>query len=287
MEPQKKLFVLFAFAVFIFSTWSCSNDDDATPDDEQGQMSAIVSGEHWKAETVSAGAIQGRFSISGIASDGSTISLALNGFGVGEYNSYSGASNAFVWQPSSGALGYASNAPMGIGQVFVEEVNEQDSLISGTFYFLAQEPSSGDTVSVFDGEFTDVRYHLQTMTVGDNFLKTKIDGNLWEAVMVTGYVNGNKLHINGTNSDVSRTVSLIIPATTTTGNYAIGNPFSATYGGIYLTGNTSLTANSGALTITSHDLINKVIQGTFSFEATEFFGSASASLTEGSFYVAY
>lgn len=286
-KHTRSFLLLFIIPAVLFTTWSCNPDDPASPEG-QGQMSAIVSGERWEAETVSAGLVQGVFAISGTAANGSTISLRLDGAGVGEYNSFSGSSNASVWQPSAGALGYTSNAPMGFGQVMVEEVNEQDTLISGTFFFLAQEPSSGDTISVFDGIFTDVKYHAGAAPVGDNFLKVKIDGALWEAVMVAGTVNGEQLFITATNADVTRTVGLFIPTDIAPGTYEIGSPFSADIAGQYnADAQTSLTAESGTLKITSHDKVNEVIEGTFSFEAAEFLGSGTASLTEGSFGVGY
>ncbi len=214
--------------------------------------------------------------------------MTLDGFAEGEYQSFSGSTNACVWQPSTGALGYVSHAPMGLGQVVVEEINEMDSLISGTFQFFGEEPSSGNTVEVAEGVFTDVKYSVETVTIGDNSLNVKIDGTDWEAVSVTGFVNGSKLTINATSADVSRTVGLTIPDDTPVGSYDIDSPFSSEYGGQYnADAQTFLTSDSGTLNISNHDLLNKVIEGTFSFEASEFVGSASASLTEGSFYVAY
>lgn len=283
----RSFLLLFLIPTLLFTTWSCNQDDEPGPEG-QSQMSAVVGGEQWEAETVSAGLVQGVFAISGAAADGSTVSLRIDGSGLGEYNSFPGSSNVCVWQPTAGALGYATNAPMGFGQVIVEEVNEQDTLISGTFFFLAQEPSSGDTVSVLDGIFTDVKYQAGAAPVGDNFLKVKIDGALWEATMVAGTVNSDKLFITATSADVSRTVGLFIPADIAPGTYDLGSPFSSEYAGQYNAGpQTSLTAESGTLKIMSHDLANEVVEGTFSFEAAEFLGSGTASLTEGSFWVGY
>lgn len=126
-KHTRSFLFLFLVHTLLFTTWSCNQDDEPGPEG-QSQMSAIVSGEQWEAETVGAGLVQGVFAISGIASDGSTISLRISGSGLGQYNSSPGSTNVCVWQPSAGALGYASNAPMGFGQVVVEEVNEQDSL---------------------------------------------------------------------------------------------------------------------------------------------------------------
>lgn len=288
MRKHSKFFLLlFVFPALIFNHWSC-NQDDAPAPEGQGQMSAIVSGERWEARTVTAGTIQGAFGITGIAADGSAITLRLDGVGEGEYNSFSGSSNVCVWQPSAGALGYASNAPMGLGQVVVEEVNEQDSLLSGTFFFLAQEPSSGDTVSAVEGIFTDVKYQIGAAPVGDNFLKVKIDGVLWEAVMVAGFAGGGKLTISATSADASRTVGLFIPSDIAPGDYTLGSPFSSDYAAQYNPNTqTTLTSNSGTLKIAGHDKVHKVIEGAFSFEAREFLGSGMASLMEGSFWVEY
>ncbi len=287
MKTSGNFFFLLAISLSACAIFSCNNDDAPTPDG-QGRMSAIVGGERWEARTVSAGMIQGQFGISGIAADGSAISLRLDGFGAGEYNSFSGSSNVCVWQPSAGALGYATNAPRGIGRVIVEEVDEQDTLISGAFFFLAQEPASGDTVTAVDGIFTDVKYQIGAAPVGDNFLKVKIDGVLWEAAMVAGFATGGKLTISGTSADASRIVGLYIPSDISPGTYTLGSPFSSDYAAQYNPNTqTTLTSDSGTLKINSHDKVNKVIEGTFSFEAREFLGPGEASLTEGGFGVGY
>lgn len=287
MKPQQDLFPLCSLLLCLLFFSNCGKDKDTAPD-TQGQMTAVVRGESWSAQMVSAGTVQGEFAISGTAADGSTISLRLDGFAPGVYNSASGSSNAYVWQSSQQALGYTSIASAGIGQVTIDAVNEQDSLISGTFYFLGQEPASLDTISVINGVFTDVKFQVGAAPVGDNFLTVKIDGAPWAAVMVAGFVNGNKLIISATSADASRTVGFFLPADIAAGSYELGSPISSAYGAQYNSDSqTALTADAGTLDISLHDKINRVIEGNFSFQASAFLGSGTASLTEGSFFVKY
>lgn len=288
MKTGLKYLTVGILAILSMVTWSCNNDDEGINTDN-GQMTAIVRGENWKAETVNAGTVQGRFSLSGIATDGSTISFALDSFGEGTYNSSIGSSNTLIWQPSTAALGYTSIAPpTGFGQVVIEELNEQEAFISGTFFFIGVEPSTGDTVSVVGGIFSNVPFATETGTVGENALKAKIDGTLWEATTVTGFDTGDKLQLVGASADGSRAISMLIPKNITSGEYAIGSPFSEGVGGQFNPNSqTSMTSETGMLVISSHDTSNKTIEGTFEFEAAEFLGSGTASITEGSFYIKY
>ena len=282
MIKVKKL-LFFSISILLFS--QCNNDDDLSPN---GQMTAIVGGQEWEAQTVQAGEVQGQFSIAGIADDGSTIALRLDGFEEDDYLSSSGSSNFCVWQATQGGLGYVSNAPQSFGSVTIEKIDEEAGKVSGKFIFLGKEPASGDTVSVVNGVFTDVAYEVGAVTVGDNFLTTKIDGEAWEATMVVGVVLGNKLNISATSADVSQTVGFFLPKDIAAGTYDLGDPLTDKYAAQYNpNAQTAYTANSGTLKIENHDKLNKIIEGTFHFESSAFLGSGSASLTEGSFYVAY
>ncbi|HMQ48726.1 MAG TPA: DUF6252 family protein [Saprospiraceae bacterium] len=287
MKTQKNLVLLALLTLNLCFFSNCNTEDDASPD-AQGQMSATVDGEAWESEMASASYLQGRLGLVGIASDGSSIIFSLDGFGVGQYNSSEGSLNALTWQETSGGLAYITTWENASGQVNIESINETDSLLSGTFQFTGILPTTGATVEVSDGIFNNIKYTAETTVVGDNFLKVKIDGALWEAQQVAGFVVSGKINLAATSADASKTVGLYIPETATAGTYDLGNPLLADYGAQYnADSQTFLVATSGTLKITSHDRTNKIIEGTFSFEAAEFVGSAAASLTEGSFYLAY
>lgn len=288
MRPKMSFPIVPFLSVISLFTWSCNSEEEGPNPSQQGQMTAIVDGQNWEASTVSAGTAQGKFSLSGASADGATLSFSLESFEQGGYASFPGAPNAFIYQPAPGALGYTSIAPMGFGQLLIEEINEQDSLISGTFLFRGVEPSSQDTVLVEAGVFTDVPYQLETVAIGDNFLRAKVDGTLWEAGTVAGIDTGDKLQLVGSSPDGSRAISLMVSEDIDVGTYAITDIFSDGPGAMYNPNSqTSLSSSSGTLDISTHDKLNKIIEGTFSFEASEWLGSASASITEGSFYVQY
>lgn len=278
-------FLLLTLSLFLF--FGCNNEDDAAPND-QAQMTVTVAGEAWEAATTGASYIQGRLGLTGMASDGSTIIFGLDGFGLGQYDSFEGSLNVLTWQETNGGLAYVSHWENASGQVNIEHINETDSLLSGTFQFTGIVPSTGASVVVSDGVFNNIKYLTETIVVGEHFLKVKIDGDLWEAHQVVGLVVSGKINVIGTSPDASKTVGLYIPETASEGTYNLGNPLLSDYAAQYnADSQTFLVASSGTLKITTHDRSNKIIEGTFSFEAAEFAGTAAASLTGGSFYVTY
>lgn len=211
-------FSLFGLLItFSFFTLSCGGDEASAQ--ENGKMTATVDGKAWKADMVSAIVLQGIFNISGLSDDESSIIMTLDGLQVGEYISDATTANALIWQPGSGALGYTSLAQNAAGEVVITEIDEVDSLVSGTFFFTGEEPSTGNMVEVSEGIFTHVWYTSLTPATPDDFLKTKIDGAEWEAASVTGIMNAGTLTLNGTNSDASKTVALTLPTPPPAGTY--------------------------------------------------------------------
>lgn len=272
--------------MLLLFTTSCGDDEASTSD--QGQMSAFVDGTAWDADMVSAVHLQNIFNISGINDDGTSIIITLDGLQTGEYVSNATTANVLLWSPGSGALGFSSQADSVSGKVVITQIDDVDSLVSGTFSFTAAEPSSGSMVEVTEGVFTDVRYTSQTPVTPDNSLQVKINGGDWEAASVTGIVNGGTLTLSGTDADASETVALTIPDDTPVGTYDLGSPLFSSYGGQYNADDqTFMQAFDGSITIANHDQAAKIIEGNFSFNAGEFGGTEMAALTEGSFYVAY
>jgi len=288
MKTQQSFLNVLILLLSLTISWSCSKGDEPSPS-QGGEMFAVVSGAEWEAETIQAGFINGLFSLSGIAADGSTIAIGLAEFEEGMFASFSGTSDNFlIWKPGENAFGYSSIAPEGFGQVIIEDINEQDTLISGTFYFIGQEPSTGDTITINGGVFTDVPYILELPTIGNNSLNAKIDGTLWEAGTVTAVDIGDNLQLVGTSPDGSRSISFTVPKDIAAGAHDITGVFSGGVSAFYNPNSqTSLNSDSGMLTISNHDLAGKIIEASFDFEASDMFGSSSASITEGSFYISY
>ena len=267
---------------------SCSsscNDEENSP---SGQIYATIDGQAWQSDQAQASIINGDLGLSGLANDGSHLSFRIIDIKKGNHNSTYGSRNAYIWVPSENQFGYTTTANGGMGTLELTVFNETDSLLSGVFEFMAIEPGSIDTVLVTEGHFTDIPYVVGAQPVGDNFLEVKIDGQQWEGVLVAGSVNGEQLIISATNTNVSRSVGLFLPSDILTGTYEFGEVFTSDIFGQYNPSSmTSMTSESGTLNITKHDRGVKVIEGTFSFEAADFFGSGSASLTEGNFRVSY
>lgn len=158
MKTSEKFLLFSLFSISLLTAWSCNKDNETPSGVQQGpvKMRAVVDGQNWSAGVVSADTIGGRLSLVGVAGDGSTISLVVSGFSEGEYTSYPAASTVGTWQAEAGAPVYASNQPSGSGLIVIDEL--KDTIVSGTFFFTALDGPGGDSVSVRNGIFTEVRY---------------------------------------------------------------------------------------------------------------------------------
>lgn len=279
----------FFFCVILISALffqSCQKDD-ASP---SGHMKAKVSDVNWMAKDVGAQIIQGIFNLTGKAADGSIMTITLQATTEGNYGLAANTDHAAVWLPAGGGSStYVSNAPEGVGYVTINTFNTTDSIVSGVFEFIVQNPLDGEKIFISEGEFNNVPFTTNTVPVADNFLNVKINGTSFMPLQVTGSKALGKLVVNATDASAGQTVGLTMPASISPGDYQLGNlQFGSTYGGQYNpNGQTFLSSTSGMLEITKHDKTYRILEGTFSFEASSFFSPMTASLTEGSFSVHY
>ncbi len=273
------------FLVAALFVQSCKKDDSSP----NGNMTAKVDGEKWTGKDVGAQVLQGVFNLSGKASDGSILTITVQAFSMDTFGLYANSDHAAVWLPANATNSFVTNAPMGIGYVFITEINTTDSVVSGGFEFFAQNPLTEDTVYVSEGKFSKVPFTSSTAPVGDNTFSVKIDGVSWTPVQVTGSKALGKIIVNATDANASKAVGITMPDDVAVGEYALGDPlFGAEYGGQYNPDSqTFLGSTSGTLKITKHVTSSHLLEGTFSFEASSLFSPGSASLTAGSFSVHY
>ncbi len=278
--------VVFSLLLFSALFFLGCNQDDASP---QGKMTAKIDGQNWSGKEVGAALTQGTFNLSGKAADGSLITITLQDFTADTFYLYPNADHAAVWLPANGSNSFVSNAPGGLGYVIFSEINTTDSLISGKFEFMAENPLSGESVFVSEGEFVNVPFTSNIAHVGENTFVVKIDGVNWAPTLISGSKVNGKINIVASNVSTGRSVGLYIPVAVNPGDYTLGDPlFGATYGGQYNPDSqTFLSANSGSLTISKHDKTARLIEGTFQFGASSLFSPATASLTDGSFSIQY
>ncbi|MGH1434861.1 MAG: DUF6252 family protein [Lewinella sp.] len=268
----------------------CNEDDGPSI---SGTMTATVNGESWEAEMPAGSYQQSRMGIAGTSTDDMTIVISLD-YPTLEATSFQlnqGSLSAIAYTESTGATAHTSNgSAQAGGNVVITSVDTANMLISGTFESLCFRAVDQSEVDITDGVFTDITYTETLNPTDDSMLSVDIDGQPWTAVSVTGGVSFGRLSISASDQAVDQTVGFSLPEDisagtysfqlfgTVTGLYNINNPTLVTYG-----------ATSGTLTISSHDLANKTISGTFDFEAADDGGTGTntVSLTNGEFSLAY
>ena len=254
-------------------------------------MTAQVNGADWEA--VAAGALiqVNRIGISGLAADGSVIVLSLEDNGEGVYELTENGLSAGAYTLDDGSNSFTSNSNMEGGIVEITELNWQDSIMSGTFFFTGSRAFPASEVNIELGRFENIPIRTELGSVNDfNNISVNVDDVLFEPESVTALIDpfSNNISIIGTAAMGIPSVSLLLPQDIIEGTYDLGTPGFAEYGGQYnIDDMTFLGAESGQVTITRHDTGVQIIEGTFFFEAAELGGGETASLTEGSFMVTY
>jgi len=187
--------------------------------------------------------------------------------------------------------------------ISITEINTQAKVASGTFQGLVVDPLNTSEIVFFEnGVFENVPYSnvedLEPPTDGidDAFLSATLDGAAFDAATVIGSGTNNPafptVSFNGISADgtmMAFTFQMLFADLETT-TYNLGSLGASVMAQLTPdAGNPAnqLTSQSGTLTITSIDASNKVLEGTFEFEAAPFGigGGEDASVTGGAFKV--
>lgn len=203
------------------------------------------------------------------------------------------------YTPSTGAAAYSSLNFENAGEsalffLSVDFINEDTQTMSGSFQ-IATYSEDGLSSAIFSsGSFTDIPFTGDTEP-GDgggggggneDSFSALIDGADFETQSLVAVETSGNILITATSSSGN---SLVINFSSSA---MAGNSFELTAGsantGTYQTSAfQTYTATSGSIDITTHDTDANVVSGTFTFVATEFLGTNTISVTEGSFEVTY
>ncbi|ULC60872.1 DUF6252 family protein [Flaviramulus sp. BrNp1-15] len=177
------------------------------------------------------------------------------------------------------------------GEVTITEIDEVNKTISGTFSFTGYNTSQVSKAFT-NGVFSKISYSTDVPSSGnDNSFFAKVDGEEF----VEDGIEGALLSIPGTPSIITisatknslETISISVNSDITDGTYDFST-FDPPMGQYNLSLTESAVSDNGTLTITSHDVTNKRIIGTFNFNASSLLGGGgSYEITEGSFDVTY
>jgi hypothetical protein len=279
----------------------CDKDDEDTPTggnqnqtgNTTGYLSAKIDGAAWNPSNDSAAItmVNGEINITGIASDGKTITITVTDTVPGTYDLSPGGSGAAVYQLTpTGGTNYNSNfGPWNAttNYIIIASIDKINKKMTGSFAFKGMNTISADTVSITNGVFTNMPYATSVTGSGNNSFAVTIDSNAYNPTLIAGIVSMGNINIVASANSGAQSVGLTVPANIATGTYAL-QPF-GTYTAQYNPNSTTyLLVSSGSVTISEHNTATHKIVGTFYFTATDFGGgSTTANLTNGSFTIYY
>lgn len=282
------VFFIVGIALFIAS---CTKDPDPA---QVGIMNATVDGATWESVTTSAVISNTGISITGLNQNNDALVLdVLKGTTIGSYNVKGGNSSsidaAISMSPNTGAA-YASTfyaTNINVGTITISEINDANKTISGSFTGSIKrfDPVEKE-IAISEGTFTKIPYNVQSGSPGNSF-SAKVDGLRLSATTIAGTKDETAkvilLHFSGANKNI--TISTL--STVGRGTYAMGGPGNDYYG-TYTAGTKYYTSYSGSINITTHNIVTKRMEGTFSFFVQpDVPDGTSLTISEGNFAVTY
>ena len=298
---MKNYIRLLVYLLLSVSVVSCSKEKST----ESGQGGPVtgtlkmkIDGQQWVAnKAAGATMVAGLIAIQGLSNDDRAFDITLEDHGIATYQLDNQSLNGAILTDANGANGgegYTTNqgnpGDAG-GTVTITKIDQTNKTMSGTFTFKMYRESDSKQVTITEGVFENLKYSTEVPpnAGADADFKVKIDGTLWTGQVVSGTAFNGQLIISAAESNISKSVGLTMPANVTPGTYSFSSL--GTYMGIYNYGSatspTTLTSESGTLTITEHNTSTKTIKGTFSFVAKPLLGGTAVQFTEGSFTVKY
>jgi len=177
-------------------------------------------------------------------------------------------------------------------ELTITDIDTANETITGTFKFTGVRFNAGLT-AVETKVFTNGSFNLSygadvTPTPTGNSFFAKLDGADFNPTNIMGVKSMGNISLIGRRGSVEN-IGLTLAEDVTPGTYTLG--FGGIPSGMYVHSNTGSDvygSDSGTVTITTHDVANKKIVGTFSFVATNPLSpSANYNITNGSFNITY
>ncbi len=310
--------IISVLVLILFTFISCSEEVEINLGNIQepvvAQFQVDFDGETWIADRTVSVIDNGVTTITAFKNnDTESIVITLQSDEVGAYTFDNGSNIGQIsYTESPSAQPYTSTAPYPVGRVDVTEIDTQNQLISGTFFFLGtrtiqQFDANGDPVLDANGnpvyeieskDFTNGIFNhlIYTTTITDPTDPTdpntdefyaKIDGTEFVEETLSAVksdISGvSVITIRATRDGSNNIFELQVPADIATGNNLLvssttdpANDTVATYRILSTSQNfgaaTSTTIPLPLLQITQHDVANKKLKGTFEFTAARIGG---------------
>jgi hypothetical protein len=321
MKKVSILFLLMLSSVLVLN--SCGDVEKIgsdTDSSKEGTLQVDFDGQTFVSTTAQAIVNDENISITGLrAPNGDLIKITVPANKVGTYTwknfddvddvlglvyTPPGGANSFICVPkkqTSVGLNYSDT-----GSLTITSIDNLTKKISGTFQFtgvdLKANNGNGAKKMFTRGVFTNITFKSDVIpepkpepvlepnldpTLTSNTFSVKLDGVAFVPASILAILQNERIYIS-VRKESGETIELFLPSAVAEGTYAVVN-FGMDFTFLY---NKDMTAESvfsgtGSLTITRHDISNKIIEGTFSSKYTSVLVADKHNATEGSFRVSY
>ncbi len=279
---MRSAFLLATTCLFLFS---CSKTEDEIVKSTR-EFSAKIDGKSWSSSQTQASIYNGSITIVGEAIDGSIITISLNGDSVGVYGMDQSSPSTCIYSSGSGKGFTTAGGASGDGQVLIEEINNTENKMSGSFHFTGVRSSDDSVVNVTEGRFVNIPFGNLPIGLEDNNLTVDINGSSWRPFDVSGFTAFKTLFITAIDADGTRTLNFELPYDIGPGKYELN--YFTEYKALYISSDgRKHYAVRGTIEIASHNLVNQEIEADFNIYMEEHDGTDIVDLTKGNFKVKY
>jgi hypothetical protein len=287
--------IYLGILILLISLSSCEKLDILKPAriiEEEAVMKAEIDDEAWQAVNPEALIIKNKITITGISIGDEVINIELNADTVGPYflNPSLLSAVSYMGASDGSEVAYTSNNLLEInGSVYIIEIDSLLKTLSGIFEFEVYRSADGKSKYISKGIIKNIPYYTSIPLETWHSFKGTIDSsNAIVATTITADDNGSSISILGLDNRVEA-VQINIANNATEGTYSIGMGTKAAFMYDYPNDSIGLSAKSGSVTITRHDQILNILEGSFNFEAEGTIGNEDTTITimNGYFSVRY
>lgn len=262
-------------------------DDPVGPDFE---FSFELNGELWEANSTNVSIDNGYIILEATNNDGHQLKVVIDNEGVEDYNLIGNLNIASFSFDASDSEYYGSQYVSQFATFDVLSLDYDAKTISGEFNFdLGKSDLSGETLVITSGVF-NLPFKTGADITGTSSISLTINNTTFESEVVNATSNPEYIYASGSisdNSDDERFMFIFNRDFSEVGTIAL-NSFGPPNGRYIKDGVVYRTIASEEMMITKHDLTNKIIEGTFSFDMrNEDQFSDTVNAENGSFSISY
>ncbi len=217
----------------------------------------------------------------------------FDGPGIYEFDNSSETPKSAIlaYQAHSLEYPFMSNEVSGTtGSIIIQDIDTiGDGYVNGLFSTYTRRESDDSLLLVSSGIIDSIPVERSLPPAGDQYLRATIGGVPFEAGSIVAGVPSQtgQLSIIGSNNKGTSGLGLFLPSTIQPGTYSFDEDSGIS---AFFSESVAKTfrAQSGVISIISHDQFAREISGTFSFSVEDINGQEGAiSITSGSFFATY